>query len=244
MSEFERVSGLFKLNNETQLTYDLKMAAWEWLYRTAGCRVIGLEVKLEGPFGRIVDIAAVGPRNTFYIIEVKSSKSDFSKDAHTAGDLSELRRREHACTGLTRLARETLRQAMCYAKETRPDSWREVLAFKQALTDYRRLTSKEEALRNSVATYSTKFHDPAFMGIADFHYLVAPGSVVSRSMLPPQWGLLDETCTVSVPAEQKWVRKTPGIVSNFLRAIARSNTSSMMRSQRVEYTGQEAELVR
>jgi len=52
----ESLSGPFKRGNETALTYDLKMVAWEWLYREAGCRVIGLEVKLEGPGGRIVDL--------------------------------------------------------------------------------------------------------------------------------------------------------------------------------------------
>lgn len=244
MKGVAKVLGSFKLKNESELTYALKMAAWEWLYRETGCRVIGLEVKLEGPLGRIVDIAAVGPQNTFYIVEVKSCKSDFYRDDHTAGDLSELRGRERAVTERTRLANETMRQAMYYAKETSPDSWREVPAFKQASADYRRLSAKESAFRNSLTTYSTKFHDPAFMGIADFHYLIAPNGVVSRSMLPPQWGLLDETCAVSVPAEPKLVRKSPGIVSNFLRAIARSNTTAMMRSQRAEYSRGEAFLLR
>ena len=236
MTESETVSDAFKLKSETQLTYDLKMAAWEWLYREAGCRVIGLEVKLEGPFGRIVDLAAVGPRNIFYIIEVKSSRSDFSKDDHTTADLVTLRGRRRVFTERIGLAKETMRQAMDYAKNTCPDSWREVFAFKQAVADYRRLIAKEEAFRNSLATYSTKFHDPAFMRIADFHYIVAPNGVVNRNMLPPQWGLLDEACMVSVPAELKAVRKNPGIVSNFLRAIARSNTTSMMRSQGIGHS--------
>ena len=216
------------------------MAAWEWLYREAGCSVIGLEVKLEGPFGRIVDIAAVGPRNDFYVIEVKSSRSDFLKDDHTVHDLAALRDQERAFIGRIGLAKDTLWQAMYYAKGISPDSWREVPAFKQALTDYRRLTEKEDSLRNAVARYSTKFHDPTFMGIADFHYLIAPNGVVNKSMLPPQWGLLDETCTVLVPAEPKMVRKNTGIVSNFLRAIARSNTTSMMRSQGVTSTRRES----
>ena len=236
MPEPKRIPNPFKRKNETQLTYDLKMTAWEWLYREAGCRVIGLEVKLQGPFGRIVDIAAVGPQNKFYIVEVKSSRSDFSKDDHTSDDFSEFCGRERAFTGRTELAKETLIQSLYYAKKTRPDSWREVPAFKQALADYRRLTGKEEAFRNSVTTYSTKFHDPGFMGIADFHYLMAPNGVVSRSMLPPQWGLLNERCTVSVPAEPKAIRKNSGIVSNFLRAIARSSTTFMMRSQGIEYS--------
>ena len=244
MTELEGDSGLFKRKNETQLTYDLKMAAWEWRYRESGCRVIGIEVKLEGPFGRIVDLAAIGPQNIFYIVEVKSSRSDFAKDDHTAGDFSELQSRERAFTGRTRLAKDTLRQAVCYAKETRPDSWREVHAFKQALTDFRRLEEKEAAFRKGVVRYSTKFHDPTFMSIADFHYLIAPNGVINRNVLPPQWGLIDETGTVSVPAEPKKVRKDTGVVSNFLRAIARSNTISMMRSQGIPYSRSKAGAIR
>ena len=236
-------SGAFKLKNETRLTYELKMAAWEWLYREAGCRVIGLEVKLEGPGGRIVDLAAVGPRNRFYIVEVKSSRSDFSRDDHTAGDLSELEGQERTVTNRTNLAKETLCQAVYYAKEISPGAWREVPAFKQAMADYRRIAAKEEGFRNRVATYSTKFHDPKFMGIADFHYLIAPKGVVDRSNIPPLWGLLNETSGISLPAVEKKIRKNSGIVSNFLRAIARSNTTSMMRSQGIAFTRGEVELV-
>ena len=224
-------SGPFKRGNETSLTYDLKMAAWEWLYHQAGCRVIGLEVKLEGPGGRIVDLAAVGPHNTFYIIEVKSSRSDVSRDDQTAGDYSDLQGQEDAVMGRTELAKETLRQAVDFAKKKQPNAWRGVPAFKQALTDYRRVSGKEEAYRNRVTSFSTKFHDPRFMGIADYHYLIAPKGVVTRSSVPPQWGLLNETPAVVLPAPRKEVRRNTGIVSNFLRAIARSNTTSMMRGQ-------------
>ena len=232
-------SGTFKLRNETRLTYELKMAAWKWLYREVGCRVIGLEVKLEGPGGRIVDLAAVGPRNTLYVVEVKSCKSDFSRDDHTIRDLTELQGRGCRVTARTDLAKATLRQAMYYAKEASPDAWRDVPAFKQALVDYRRVAGKEKALHNRIATFSTKFHDPKFMGISDFHYLIAPKGVVNRNILPPQWGLLDETPAVSFPAKRKPVRKNPGIISNFLRAIARSNTTSMIRSQGIAFTREE-----
>ena len=235
MVGFVESSGSFKRGNETVLTYNLKMAAWEWLYREAGCQVIGLEVKLEGPGGRIVDLAAVGPQNTFYIIEVKSSRSDFSRDDHTSSDLTELQGQQHTVKNRTDLAKETLRQAMDYAKVTNPDAWREVPAFKQALADYRRVSGKEEAYLNRIATFSTKFHDSRFMGIADFHYLIAPKGVVTRGGLPPQWGLLDDRSEISLPAPRKEVRKNTGIVSNFLRAIARSNTTSMMRSQGMSF---------
>ena len=243
MVELAEASGIFKRRNETRLTYDLKMAAWEWLYREAGCRVIGLEVKLEGPGGRIVDLAAVGPRNRFYIVEVKSSRSDFSRDDHTAGDLSELEGQERTVTNRTNLAEEPLCQAVYYAKKISPGAWRELAAFKHPIADYRRVAAKEEVFRNRVATYSTKFHDPKFMGIADFHYLIAPKGVVDRSNIPPLWGLLNETSGISLPAAEKKIRKNSGIVSNFLRAIARSNTTSMMRSQGIAFTRGEVELV-
>ena len=235
MAEVGLASEPFKLGSETSLTYDLKMASWAWLYREAGCRVIGLEVKLEGPEGRIVDLAGVGPRNTFYIIEVKYSKSDFSRDNHTMVDHSDLRGLEDRVSGRTNLAKETLRQAMDYAKQISPESGRDVPAFKQALLDYRRVSGKEESYWTRTATYSTKFHDPKFMEIADFHYLTAPKGVISRSSLQPQWGLLDEHSEVLMPAPKKEIRKNTGIVSNFLRAIARSNTTSMMRSQGLSF---------
>ena len=236
MAGVDSAPGAFRRGKESALTYDLKMAAWEWLYREAGCRVIGLEVKLEGPGGRIVDLAAVGPQNAFYIVEVKSSRSDFSRDDHTAGDFSELQGRERTVAGRTELAKGTLRQAVDYAKETDSEAWRAVPAFKQALADYRRVAAKEDSYHNRIATFSTKFHDPKFLGIADFHYLIAPKGVVNRSSIPPQWGLLDQTPAISLPAPRKEVPKNTGIVSNFLRSIGRSNTTSMMRYQGMAFT--------
>ena len=67
-------SDVLKSSSETRLTYQLKWAAWKWLYMEAGCRSIGMEVKLEGPFGRVVDLVGVGKGNVVYIVEVKSSR--------------------------------------------------------------------------------------------------------------------------------------------------------------------------
>lgn len=50
----------FKNGNETKLTYALKWAAWKWLWEVAECRVLGFEVRLEGPFGRIADVVWAG----------------------------------------------------------------------------------------------------------------------------------------------------------------------------------------
>ena len=225
--------GPFKRDNETERTYCLKWAAWEWLYTVAQCRCIGLEVRLEGPGGRIVDLAGVGPGNTIYVVEVKSSRSDFSRDNHTANDLAALAAQGRIVAGRTELARKTLVQATVHAQKVHPGSWREVLAYRQALSDFKRLVGKEQAYRTRLATYSIKFHDDRFLRIADYHYIIAPRQAVTLRGLPPQWGLLDDTPRVVVPAPRKSVRKNTGIVSNILRAIARSDTTSMMRAQGV-----------
>ena len=75
-----------KSASETDLTYRLKWAAWRWLYSVAGCRAVGMEVKLEGPFGRVVDLVGVGKGNVVYIIEVKSSRGDLRRDDKTKND--------------------------------------------------------------------------------------------------------------------------------------------------------------
>jgi len=229
-------SGPFKRNNESALTYRLKWLAWEWLYLAAQCRCIGMEVRLEGPGGRVVDLAGVGPENVIYIVEVKSTRADFARDNHTASDLAALEAQGRAASARTGLARDTLVQAAAFARKMQPDGWRDVYTYRSALSDYRRVKGKERAYRNRLATYSIKFHDDRFLGIADYHYLIAPRGVVMRRSLPPGWGLLDDTPKAVVVAPQKAVRKNSGIVSNILRAIARSNTTSIMRAQGVLFS--------
>ena len=70
----------FRNRNETELTYNLKWAAWKWLWEVVGCRVIGFEVRLEGPFGRIADVVGLGPENRVFLVEVKSSRADLRRD--------------------------------------------------------------------------------------------------------------------------------------------------------------------
>ena len=226
----------FKRDNETEETYRLKWAAWEWLYTVAQCRIIGVEVRLEGPSGRIVDLAAVGPGNTVYVVEVKSSRSDFARDNHTREDLAALMAKKGAYADRTGLAKVTLVQAASFAKKERPDAWQEVAAYRYALAGYQRMLQREQSYKDRVSTYSIKFHDDRFMGIADYHYIIAPPDVVNRRTLPPGWGLLNDTPQAAVEAPKKPVRKNTGIVSNILRAISRSNTTSMMRAQGVMFT--------
>ena len=227
---------VFKRGNESKLTYALKWAAWEWLYTFAGCRSIGFEVKLEGPGGRIVDLAAVGPGNTIYIIEVKASRADFARDNHTPNDLESLRELNEPLLRRGRLARRVLTQATEYAQETRSDGWELEPSYQLALADYQRLRKEEQTYRDRVATFSMKFHDPRFLAIADYHFIMAPRKLVPARKLPPQWGLLNEIPEVVAPAPRKEVRKNSGILSNILRSISRSNSTSMMRAQGVLFT--------
>ena len=236
IGQIEIVGMPFKRDNESQLTYRLKWAAWEWLYNVAQCRNIGVEVRLEGPSSRVVDLAAVGPGNTVYVGEVKASRSDFARDNHTREDLVKFKGQKRQYSTRTELARDTLIQAASFARSECSEAWREVPAYRHALTVYRRMVRNENSYDNRLASYSIKFHDDRFMGIADYHYIIAPANVVNRRLLPPGWGLLADCARKVVAAPRKTVRKNTGIVSNVLRAICRSNTTSMMRAQGVLFT--------
>ena len=228
-------SSPFKRGNETTLTYSLKWAAWQWLYNFGRCRVIGLEVKLEGPGGRIADLVGIGPENTIYIVEVKSTLADFSRDNHTDKDLEALRSQAGALERRTSLAQDILTQATTNAKQTLGNTWNQSEAYRSALSDSQRVSHQADTYKARLASYSIKFHDRRFLGIADYHYIMAPRQVIPRRKLPPQWGLLDETPNAVLAAPKKDIRKKTGIVSNVLRAIARSNTTSMMRAQGVTF---------
>ena len=135
-----------------------------------------------------------------------------------------------------RLARRTLTQATRYAQEARSADWEEEPSYQLALADYQRLRKEEQTYHDRVSTFSVKFHDPRFLAIADYHYIMAPRRLVPARQVPPQWGLLNELFDVVVPAPKKEVRKNSGILSNILRAISRSNSTSMMRAQGVLFT--------
>ena len=222
--------------NETHQTYRLKWAAWEWLYNVAECRCIGMEARLEGPGGRVVDLVAVGPGNTIYIVEVKASLSDFARDDHTPEGLIALQAQASVLANRINLAQETLSQATAYARKVQLETWETVRAYRQALADCQRLEQKKAAYQARLATYSIKFHDYRFLAIADYHYIMAPRGLIPQRRVPPQWGLLDETPSIVIPAPHKEIRKTTGIVSNILRAIARSNATAMMHCHGVLFT--------
>lgn len=216
---------IFKRGNESLLTYRLKWAAWEWLHSAERCRAIGFEVKLEGPFGRIADVVGVGPENRVFLVEVKSSRGDLSRDDHTERDRRRLEARVPRVEEAIRLTAGVLEAAAGHARVARADDFRTDPGYRQALSEHARVVRRSEALREQIATYSTKFHDASYLRVAHCHYIMAPSGLLAAADLPPMWGLLDETPRVHVEAPVKQVREA---TAHVLRAIARANTRDMM----------------
>ena len=201
-----------KRRNETDLTYALKWAAWRWLYQQAACRVVGFEVRLEGPSGRIADVVGVDRANRVYLVEVKSSRSDLMKDHHTERD------RE-------RLAEDSrgLAEAAAFACELAGLTSGAAAAAMSGES----AKARHRAAENRLATFSTKFNDLAYLRAADFHYLMAPHGLVWPSELPPFWGLLNERGEQVAEAPPKQVRR---VTSHVLRAIGKANTRDLMKA--------------
>ena len=214
----------FKLGSESELTYRLKWEAWEWLYCVARCRCIGLEVRLQGPLGPVVDVVGVGPGNAIYVVEVKASRSDFARDNHTESDIARLRKR--------------------YGSLARRIELADAPGYRTPAGDLERLLQEQERLRERLTTVSTKFHDPRFLSIADYHHIMAPRGVVLVEMLPDGWGLLEPEPGEVVAAPPKIVRKNNGIMTNVLRAVARANATAMMRAHGVRWSEDGAEFPR
>ena len=214
----------FKLGSESELTYRLKWEAWEWLYCIAGCRCIGMEVRLQGPWGSIVDVVGIGPGNAIHAVEVKVSRSDFARDNHTDADIDRLRKRAGSLARRIELA--------------------DAPGYRTSAGDLERLLQEQQRLRERLATVSTKFHDPRFLSIADYHHIMAPRGVVLAEMLPEGWGLLEPGPCEVVAAPAKPIRKNGGIMANALRAVARANATAMMRAHGVRFGSEGAEFPR
>ena len=218
-----------KSASETQLTYRLKWAAWRWLYTVAGCRAVGMEVKLEGPFGRVVDLVGVGKGNVVYIIEVKSSRGDLRRDDKTKNDRKRALAQLGALQDAAALSSAVLDDARQHAVETSATDadWRENPTYVAARRDHNEMEDRLAAKERTLERFSTKFHDPAFLACADFHYVAAPVGLITRAELPPFWGLIDEDSRTVVPAVQKQVRRN---TVHILRAIAKANTRDLMKA--------------
>ncbi len=213
-------AGTVKRRNETDTTYALKWAAWRWLRDEVGCKAIAFEVRLEGPRGRIADVVGVGPQNRVYVVEVKSSRSDASRDDNTKRKAARLARQRAAKDDAVELTAGILEAAARYAP-----SLEESAEIRLVRREHRHAVKKREAYAKRVSSLSVKFHDDAFLRTAHCHYILAPRGLLRPSELPPYWGLLDDSPAVVVEAPVKQVRES---TQHVLRAIARANTRDLM----------------
>lgn len=212
----------FKNGNETELTYHLKWAAWKWLWEVAECRVIGFEVRLEGPFGRIADVVGVGPENHVFLIEVKSSRGDLQRDNNNERTRSKLIEKSRQLEQAHSLTLNVVDQARKNASRNGASN-----AVAVAKADEERIAAKVESNKKRVESLSTKFHDPAYLRCADYHYLMAPHRLIRTTELPDQWGLLNDHSETVVDAPLKQVKR---VTQHVLRAIARANTRDLMKA--------------
>ena len=219
----------FKNGNETGMTYALKWAAWKWLWEVAECRVIGFEVRLEGPFGRIADVVGLGPGNRVFLIEVKSSKADLRRDDNNERTRRKLLEKSESLVVAAELTQRVLANATVNLD---PDeSLAGVRTLEMARRDVEVIENKSVSTKKRIDTLSTKFHDPAFLRCADFHYLITPHRMIRTTELPDQWGLLNERGETVVDAPLKHVKR---VTQHVLRAIARANTRDLMKACQVK----------
>ncbi len=211
--------------NETLTTHTLKRAAWCWLYSEVGCRSVAFEVRLEGPFGRIADVVGLGPDSRVYLVEVKSTRSDASRDNHTDRDRERLMTKQAQLRDSTSLTATLVSEVVSDAQLSDPVGWRDSSEVRLALLEHDRANAQLRQNTERVDTLSTKFHNEAYLRLADYHYIMAPGGVIKPSELPPFWGLLDCTPAVRVEAPLKQVKS---ITSHVLRSISRANTRDLM----------------
>ena len=221
--DYSETQKLLRTKGETPMTVRLKWAAWRWLWEVAGCRAIGFEVKLEGPFGRIADLVGVGRENVVYLIEVKSSRADLRRDDHSANDRARVKAEHSALADAAELAATILDDARKEAlARTAPDEdWRDARSYQAARRELDAARAKLERRTRSLKAFSTKFHDPNFLACADFHCIMAPTGLVSVYELPPFWGLLDASGQTVVEPTPKQIRRN---TTHVLRAIAKANT--------------------
>ena len=215
----------FKNGNETELTCSLKWAEWKWLSEVAECRVIGYEVRLEGPFDRIADVVGLGTENRVYLIEVKSSRADLSRDDNNERTQKKLRQKEKSLQAAAELTNSVLAAAKIAASANLTSDLERAVAITES--DATKITTKSASTKKRIETLSTKLHDPAYLRCADFHYIMAPDRMIRSTEVPDQWGLLNERAEVVIEAPQKQVKR---VTQHVLRAIARANTRDLMKA--------------
>lgn len=98
-------------------------------------------------------------------------------------------------------------------------------ALATAESDVEVVVKKVESTRKRIDTVSTKFHDPAYLLCADYHYVMVPHRMSKTTELTEQWGLLNECTETVVEAPLKQVKR---ITQHVLHAIVRVNIRDLM----------------
>jgi cell division septum initiation protein DivIVA len=221
----------FKNGNETELTYSLKWAAWKWLWEVAECRVIAFEVRLEGPFGRVADVVGLGPENKVFLIEVKSSRADLRRDDNNERARKKLRKNSRSLDEAAEHSQKVVANAHAASKVAVTTSSKSSRAVAIAESEAQGILEKAESTKKRIESLSTKFHDPAYLRCADYHYLMTPHRMIRTTEIPAQWGLLNEQVETVVEAPLKQVKR---VTQHVLREIARANTRDLMKACEVE----------
>lgn len=218
----------FKNGNETVLTYSLKWATWKWQWEVAECRVVSFEVRLKEPLGRIADVVGFGLGNRVFLIEVKSSMADLRRDDNNELTQKKLAQKAWSLDEAVKLTEVVLAESQ--ALDT-PSEEGKARTLATAESDVEVVAKKAESPRKRIDTLSTKFHDPAYLRCADYHYIMAPHQMSKTTELPEQWGLLNECTETVVEAPLKQVKR---ITQHVLRAIGRANTRDLMEACEID----------
>lgn len=223
----------FRNRNETELTYSMKWAAWNWLWEVAECRLIGFEVRLEGPFGRIADVVGLGPENRVFLIEVKSSRSDLHRDDNNERTREKLVAKSKSLDQAVELTQNVLTAARSAPGKTTvvAHGGTRSRAVSTAEADARAVARKSESTKKRIEVLSTKFHDSSYLRCADYHYIMAPHRMIRTTELPGQWGLLNQRGETVVEAPLKQVKR---VTQHVMRAIGRANTRDLMKACEVQ----------
>ncbi len=104
-------------------------------------------------------------------------------------------------------------------------------AIALAEADVETMANKSASTYRRLDTLSTKFHDPAYLRCADYHYVMAPHRMIRTTELPDQWGLLNEEAETVVEAPRKQVKR---VTQHVLRAIGKANTRDLMKACEVD----------
>ena len=158
------------------------------------------------------------------MIEVKSSRADLRRDDNNELAQKKLLQKAKSLDEAVELTEVVLAESRASDSSNKVGAAR---ALAIAESDVEVVAKKAESTRKRIDTLSTKFHDPAYLSCADYHYIMTPHRMIRTTELPEQWGLLNERAEMVVEAPLKQVKR---VTQHVLRAIGRTNTRYLMKA--------------